>query len=354
MGDRETTAAGGPLALARSGAKAVLLVVALGAGVWSGVSITRTLATSSSIVTGSLLDPQRLYDLGISALSLDIINSDFVSRVNRGPARIEQADVARVLVNTYDIEDTRAKGREVHASLVGFVDEFERSGVFRVDIAEHRRPLVDSLSHILVGRYRALPECEAGTDVGVLLDAVELKLFGGSGDEFYLDEHPDCRPPGVIAGRVEDGIVSSLEEMAASGPDSIDVFPEEPADSVFAARIRTLQTATSWSGWAGPVIIAIAVFGAGAIGAAGVGLGPVLISWATGITMYGVAVSTIGRVRLRSALDGSGTVGEASEIWAELGMYALSRLTLGAGVVSALVGAVVVLGVYLARRRTRS
>jgi hypothetical protein len=41
--------------------------------------------------------------------------------------------------------------------------------------------------------------------LGSLVDALDIKFFGGSSEEFFHEDHPDWGPPEMIAERVEEG-----------------------------------------------------------------------------------------------------------------------------------------------------
>lgn len=304
--------------------------------------MARTATTTPSLLTRTVLDPISLRRLGLRALELDIANSDYIAGVNRSPLEITVEDVSRVLNATYGETETSAKAREVHGALLGFIDRYPADSVFRISIAEQRPALADSLGRILLNEYRALPDCGFTEDVGTLFSAIEVRIFGGSGDEFFYEDHPDCRPPDVVASRVETGIQEELARTAESGPDSLDVAPDQPDDPGFTRAMETASRALAATAWWWPalllvlaVALALAVQATGALGRIGLGFG-------FGLVCYGIVAITVAPGRIESALAGRGTVGEASEVWATLGIYGFRRVAEVSGWWAIIAGAIAI------------
>lgn len=333
-----------------------ILLAALAAGAWLGVGGARVAVTSSSLATHAVLEPEALYDLGMKALVLDISNSDFVGRLNQGPLQVRQDMVTRILHTTYDTVETAAKAREVHGALLQFIRHFPEQEIFRVSIAEERPVLADSLGRVLLDQYGALSDCGLGDDVSSLASATRLRLFGGSGEEFFNDQHPDCRPPDVVAERVEEGLREEIAEMSASGPDSVDTFPDQAGDVEFAELVDQIRRQLLWTHPAWPVGLLIAALAGYALAHPRHKFGLPVALFGVGLMLYGVVALVLAPDRIRVAFRGTGTEGEASEIWGQLGSYAFQRTSVLSGTWAVLAGGSLVLGVVLfgimSRRRT--
>jgi hypothetical protein len=324
------------------------LLVALVAGLWTGVGGARFAITSSTLITPTVLEPGILYDLAVGALILDISNSDLVAGLNEGPLHIGQEDVSRVLRTTYDTTDTTAKGKEVHAGLIHFILSHPEREIFRISIARERPALADSLGRILLDRYANLPECGVGEDLGTLASAARLRLFGGSGEDFFNEQHPDCRPPDVVAEPVEEGLRAEIAGMSASGPDSLETFPEEEGDEEFAALMHRVQRGLLWThpGW--PILLLLGSMGVYALLHPRRRIDPPAAWFGVGLVVYGVLALALAPDRIRAAFQGAGTEGEASEIWGQLGSYALQRTALVSGQWATLGGLLLIVGIVIA------
>ena len=329
---------------------------ALVAGIWFGVSMGQTAATATPLVT-SVLERDSLHVLGMRALVLDISHSDFIGDINRGPLTVTEDDVARVLHATYGEVDTSAKAREVHAGLVRFVRSYPEGRTFSVSIEAERPTLVDSIGRIVKGQYAALPQCGLGDDLSALLSAASIKLFGGSGEEFFHERHPDCRPPEVIASRVEEGIDLELGTMSAAGPDSVDAFPEDPSDAAFAMLMARIDRALYWTHPVWPLFLLLVAAGVavwGHPGWAGAAARP-LVMFGVGMVLYGIAAVAILPDAIQGAFEGAGTPGEASEVWASLGRYAFQRVGRVSGLFCGILGiAILAAGLAIGRTSNRS
>lgn len=334
------------------------LLAALAAGLWMGISGARIAATSSHFITPTVLDPGILYDLGVGALILDISNSDLVTGLNQGPLHIGQEEVSRILHTTYDTTDTTTKGREVHGALLQFIRRYPEGEIFRISIEEERPVLADSLGRVLLNQYANLPDCGIGDDLSTLASAARLRLFGGSGEEFFNEQHPDCRPPDVVAERVEEGLREEIAELSASGPDSVETFPEEEGDDEFAAFMDQVHRGMFWThpGW--PILLLLAGLGGYALAHPRRRFGMPLAFLGVGLVVYGVVALAMAPDRLREALQGTGTEGEASEIWGQLGSYSFQRISIVSGSWATLAGLVLIVGFVIlwvvARRRSGS
>lgn len=325
------------------------VLAALVAGLWMGVGGARTAATSSSLVTPTVLAPGILYDLAMGALILDISNSDFLAELNQGPLHIGEDEVSRILHATYDTTDTTAKGQEVHDGLLHFIERYPEGQIFRISISEERPALADSLGAVLLAQYAALPECDLGEDLGTLADAAEVRFLGGSGEEFFNEEHPDCRPPDMVAEPVEGGLQERIAEMSASGPDSIETFPEEEGDEAFAALMDRVDRGLLWShpGW--PILLLLVALATHAL------LHPLrrvdlpVAFFGVGLVLYGVVARAVAPDRIREAFRGAGTQGEASEIWGQLGSYAVQRISIVSGTWATVAGLSLIIAVVVLR-----
>jgi hypothetical protein len=316
----------------------LLLVVAMVAGVWLGAGVTRTILTSPTLLPGPVVDSEVLYEKGLSALILDISNSDFVGQLNQGPLHVGQEEVSRILHTTYDTADTRAKAREVHSDLLSFLRSYPDEEIFRISISAERPAMADSLGRVLLEQYAALPECGLGEDLSSLISAARVRFFGESGEDFFSERHPDCRPPEIVAEEVEEGLREEIAEMADSGPESVEAFPDEEGDEDFAALVSQVNRGLFWTHPAWPVLLFLGT----ALGYARISrkreMGPPAAALGTGLLVYGALVLAVAPGRIGEAFEGAGTEGEASEIWAELGAHAMERTATVSGWLALLAG----------------
>lgn len=325
------------------------LLAALAAGIWMGVGGARFAVTSSALVTPTVLEPGILYDLAVGALILDISNSDLVAGLNEGPLHIGQEDVSRVLHTTYDTTDTTAKGRQVHAGLLHFIRSYPEQEIFRISIARERPGLADSLGRILLAQYTNLPDCGVGEDLSTLASAARLRLFGGSGDEFFNEQHPDCRPPDAVAEPVEEGLRTEIAEMSASGPDSLDTFPQGEGDETFAALMQQVQRGLLWTHPSWPILLLLGSLGGYALLHPRRRFDLPAACFGVGLVVYGVAALAVAPDRIRAAFLGAGSEGEASEIWGQLGSYAVQRTSIVSGTWATLAGLLLIVGIVVLR-----
>lgn len=319
------------------------LLLGLAAGAWSGVALTRVIVTNPGLMVGPVLDEESLHHLGLRALILDISNSGIVEELNQGPLEITEGHVDRVIRSTYDEEDTSEKGREVHAALLEFISAYPERPIFAISVAEERPILADSLRRILLTQYQALPGCGFRDDVGVLVDAVGISLFGGSGERFFHEDHPDCRPPDLVATRVEVGIEEAMTEMAVNGPDSVDAFPEEAEDPEFAEVIALVQRALFWMQPLWPGGLLFVAVGATLLVRRSRSLGWVGAAFGGGLLVFGVLARFLAPPRIESAFVDAGTIGEASEVWGILGHRGIQGLAALSANWSLMGGALIVL-----------
>jgi len=296
----------------------------------------------------AVLEPAPLYGLGMRAVALDIGHSDLVANLNRGPLHVSQEDVDRILYSTFDTADITVKAKEVHAGLVRFIVGYPEARTFRISIETERPVLADSLGRLMEGQYASLPECGFGDDVSTLLSAAGLKLFGGSSEEFFHEDHPDCRPPEVIASRVQEAIQEEFETMAIAGSDSVDAFPDDPDDPGFASLMAQINRwlAATWVGWPLIFLAAAAII---ALLVAPRGVRWMFFSvFGVGMVLYGAAAIILAPPRIAHRFGSAGTAGEASEVWAALGSYAFQRTTVVSGTWALAIGLVLCCGFGLA------
>lgn len=328
--------------------------MALIGGVWGGIAATRTLALSSRTLVGAVLDSGRLHELATQAVTLDIANSDFLTRLNQGPVQVTREDVERILSSTFDEGDSSAKAVEVHDGLVTFFRDHTGEGIFRVSIEEERPALVDSLGQIMLQQYGALPDCGLGDDIRALWSGGRVRFFDADGEEFFAEEHPDCRPPDVVADGVEEGIAEALAEMSVSGPDSVDAFPEEADDPDFARMAGSVQRGMAWTLPVWPaLLLGMAVLGHAATARRRRGVSALLAA-GLGLALYGGTLLLTAPARIDASFEGAGREGHASEIWAELGHYVIGQVVQVSGTTALLVGLAVAAacgGLALALRR---
>lgn len=318
-----------------------LLLLAFVSGGWSGVAIVRTLLADEELLVGHVVDGAVLHRLGLDALVLDISNSGLVSDLNRGPLVLTEGHVRRVLYATYDEEDTSEKAREVHRAFFEFIEVYPERPIFAVSIADERPVLADSLGRIFVAQYSVIPDCSFGEDAGAILDAGGVALFGGSGDEFYYRDHPDCRPAEVVASRVEEGIRAEMAEMAQSGPDSVDAFPEEAGDPSFAATVEKVRRGLLFgkATWPGAILICSL---AGVLFLCGSRyLWKPAFAYGAGLFVVGFVSLTWAPAKIEERFEGAGTVGEASEIWGILGHEAIQSVAAFTGLWSLMAGGII-------------
>ncbi len=317
---------------------ALLLLAPVVAGVWVGAAGARTILTVPTLLSGPVVEDGILYEKGLSALVLDISNSDFLARLNEGPLYVGQEEVSRILHITYDTSDTRAKAREVHADLVAFLREYPDEEIFRISISAERPAMADSLGRVLLDQYASLPECGLGEDLSALASAAGVRFFGGSGEEFFAEAHPDCRPPEVVAEGVEEGLREEIQEMAGSGPESVEAFPHEEGDEAFAALVAQVDRGLLLTHPAWPLFLFLAAVG---------GVAALRREWAywapvaalgSGLLLYGAGILMLAPRRIQEGFQGAGTEGEASEIWAELGARVLERTAVVSAWAALLVG----------------
>lgn len=319
------------------------------AGVWLGAGVARTILTAPSILAGTVVDDGVLYEKGISALILDISNSDFLGELNQGPLHVGEEDVSRILHATYDTADTRAKAREVHGHLLDFLRAYPDEEIFRISIEAERPAMADSLGRVLLEQYASLRECGAGEDLSALVSAARVRFFGGSGEAFFSEDHPDCRPPEMVAERVEEGLREEIDEMADSGPGSVEAFPSEEGDEAFADLVAQVNRALLLAHPAWPVVLFLAGAGGVAVLRREWALWVPAAALGSGLLLHGAALLVLAPGRIQEAFVDAGTEGEASEIWGELGAHVLERTATVSGWVALLAGGGLVVGAIAVR-----
>src|SRR5690606_20387498 len=135
-----------------------------------------------------------------------------------------------------------------------------------------------------------------------------------------------------------------IEEMAASGPDSVETFPNEADDPEFAALMKRVDRGLRWSHPVWPLLLL------GGVLAGSLAVGPRTLRWAplagsgAGLGAFGVIGVAVAPDRIEQAFQGVGTAGEASEIWGELGSYAIQRASMISGS-WALIAGLVLMGI---------
>lgn len=190
-------------------------------------------------------------------------------------------------------------------------------------------------------QYSSLPDCETGDDIRALPSAGEVRSFGGSAEAFFHADHPDCRPPDMVASGVRAGLRDEMETMKASGPDSIDAFTEDPEHRGFAELAARVQRGMLSTNPIFPLLLlGLAVGGH-------LALAPERARWvpfagaALGILAYGTAVLLLAPGWIARGFAGVGAIGEASEVWAMLGSDTIRRIARFSGVGALLVGTTV-------------
>lgn len=336
--------------------RTIALFLGFAGGVWGGVALAGLTATKTSALSTVALEGDSVYRFGMQALVLDISNSDFLEGLNLGPIHVSREDVGRVMHSTFDVDDTSAKAREVHRSLSEFMGRYEQGMIFRVEIEEERPILLDSLRRVVQAQYASLPECDASNDVSTILSAIELRLFGGSGREFFNEDHPeDCRPPEIVASRVEEGISEEFRRMSATGPDSVEAFPDEGQHGDFSRLLTRVQTGFTWAHWAWPLLLmglAVGLYAPTKDGAARPDRWHPILAAGLGLILYGIVAIGLAPGRIQATFGEIGTEGEASEVWASLGGYIFRRIALVSGSAAILLSLALVAVALLVRKIT--
>lgn len=316
------------------------LFLGLVGGVWGGVALAGLATTKTSAFSRVVLEGDMLYRFGMQALVLEISNSDFLAGLNLGPIHVSRQDVGRIMHSTFDVDDTSAKARKVHRSLAEFMRRYEQGMIFRVEIAEERPILLDSLRRVVQVQYSSLPDCDVSTDLSTILSATGLKLFGGSEREFFNENHPeDCRPPEIVASRVEEGISEEFRRMSETGPDSLEAFPDDGQHGDFARLLARVQTGLTSAHWAWPLLLvglAVGLYAPRKDGAAGPARWHPILATGLGLIFYGIVAIGFAPGRIQATFGGIGTEGEASGAWANLGGYIFRRVAVVSGLAAIL------------------
>ncbi len=221
------------------------LVATLG-GIASAVLVALAVLGSTATDTARVmasLDPDELRSLGLPTLVDEIADSDAAALLNTGPLVLTRDDISRILSERYGPTAFAEKAGQIHRDLVRYLRRWPADTIFRITVASEKQELAAAASEHALTTFRSLEDCGVLQDVGVVAEAVRLRLFEHETGREFVDGLPDCRPTGAVAGRIEEAIDAKIRELAAEGSPTVDAFPDPEEDDMtaFSRRIGTLR-----------------------------------------------------------------------------------------------------------------